>query len=98
MTPDRGGRLFHAIVGLGLAAGCGGDVAATTHDAGHAHASDAGSPDAARDSGARDAAKETPVADVGVDAGTPGDAMIVDADAARDAAHDVTIPTPPEIK
>jgi hypothetical protein len=115
MRPDRGGKLFHAIVGLGLAAGCGGDVTTASGDGGLGHkaadASDSSVPHATPDSGARDAAQErTSAADVGtlpgLDAPGPVDApgrvdataMTVDAGMARDAASDVTIPPPPEIK
>jgi hypothetical protein len=107
--PERGGKLFHAVVGLGLAAGCGGDVTTASDDGGlgskGAHALDASAREAAPGSGAHDAAQERVSVAVigrplGVDASTPVDAtaMTVDAKLARDAAGDVTIPPPPEIK
>jgi hypothetical protein len=101
--PERG-KLFHAIVGLGLAAGCGGEIKTASGDGGLgdkvAPVSDAS---AMPDSGPHDAAQERILAaDVGklplLEAAVDAPAMTIDANMARDAAQDVTIPPPPEIK
>jgi hypothetical protein len=100
-------KLFHAIVGLGLAAAACGDVADLPGHAPDAkvprdgHSSDAGGRDAGHSTLSHPDATVTDAATlVDVHRTDAGRDVVIDAGAARDAAHDVAREAwpPPPIK